>query len=623
MLEDSDSDEREGFFSNELSDQSSSTRSPPTLGILKTKNNISKSLPYPSLGTSFVPGSVNQIATESTDEDGLDEKAKALKKKNKLFRNFSKHGTKETKKKEKLFHKRKSSKNDEGSLIGVFGFSLSLVTDKTRLSDGIALPQIVRDCIDAVERNGLDMPGIYKNEVPKNKVDILKDQYDHFRVKPGSLVTVKDIHEVANLLKCFLFDLPDPIFTSTVSSVETADDKTGLHNLTKFLNKQPNESRTLFLWIISHFHNVLARSNENGVVGSDIVQLLSYSLRIHSTQFLTSVLLSNKCILQSPLIYVSNMRYPDALFSRFENRSIDSASPDQSTRSKGAGVVGGAKLNNACGESPPDSPTALRKDLRLYEDLLGNLHTKMEDPLADKGVEEELWEVQRIVTTYKRKLRALKTNQNDDKSSQASTNSSTKEVTTQSEPKSATETCDISDAAAVKPPPVVRHNSGDAGIAKPNDHQSGNEGSDVSKSVWLSEDTAVWNEFLRKSELEMKEQLVLEILSLRKVVASKEAQKAQLVHQVAVELDGATVDFKMKGHDSMTVEERAELARSQADTEAICRRMAEEVDAVCKRQADLSLIRCKAQNESTKNSSGNSPGVPISNLEQTDLVVAI
>ena len=62
------------------------------------------------------------------------------------------------------------------------------------------------------------------------------------------------------------------------------------------------------------------------------------------------------------------------------------------------------------------------------------------------------------------KLRALKTNQNDDKSSQASTNSSTKEVTTQSEPKSATETCDISDAAAVKPPPVVRHNSGDAGI---------------------------------------------------------------------------------------------------------------------------------------------------------------
>ena len=41
------------------------------------------------------------------------------------------------------------------------------------------------------------------------------------------------------------------------------------------------------------------------------------------------------------------------------------------------------------------------------------------------------------------------------------------------------------------------------------------------------------------------------------------------------------------------------------------------MDAVCKRQADLSLIRCKAQNESTKNSSGNSPGVPISNLEQS------
>ena len=47
-------------------------------------------------------------------------RTKALKKKNKLFRNFSKTGSKDGKKKEKLFHKRKSSKNEEGESIHGF-----------------------------------------------------------------------------------------------------------------------------------------------------------------------------------------------------------------------------------------------------------------------------------------------------------------------------------------------------------------------------------------------------------------------------------------------------------------------------------------------------------------------
>ena len=107
-----------------------------------------------------------------------------------------------------------------GSLTGLFGFPLSLVTDKTRLSDGIPLPQIVRDCLDAVERRGLEVPGIYTNEVAKGKIEVLKEQYEHLRVKPGSLVTVTDINEVACLLKTFLIELPDPVFSSSIAAVE-------------------------------------------------------------------------------------------------------------------------------------------------------------------------------------------------------------------------------------------------------------------------------------------------------------------------------------------------------------------------------------------------------------------
>ena len=102
------------------------------------------------------------------------------------------------------------------SLLGIFGFPLSVVTERTKLSDGIPLPQIVRDCLDAVERKGLDIPGIYKNEVAKQKIDFLKEQYEHFRVKPGSLVTVNDVNEIASLLKTYLMELnKDPFLIST------------------------------------------------------------------------------------------------------------------------------------------------------------------------------------------------------------------------------------------------------------------------------------------------------------------------------------------------------------------------------------------------------------------------
>ena len=71
MIDDCDSDEREGFFSNENSGGGHANKSPTNAGILKTKNSKSKSLPYPSLGigTTGPPA-----ATESTDDDCLDEK---------------------------------------------------------------------------------------------------------------------------------------------------------------------------------------------------------------------------------------------------------------------------------------------------------------------------------------------------------------------------------------------------------------------------------------------------------------------------------------------------------------------------------------------------------------------
>ncbi|XP_075245846.1 uncharacterized protein LOC142339589 isoform X2 [Convolutriloba macropyga] len=580
MLDDCDSDEREGFFSSENSGSHVSIKSATTAGA-RVKNTKSKSLPYPSLGP-FVASGV-PAATDSTDDD-LDEKTKALKKKNKLFRNFSKTGSKDGKKKEKLFHKRKSSKNEEGSLTGLFGFPLSLVTDKTRLSDGIPLPQIVRDCLDAVERRGLEVPGIYTNEVAKGKIEVLKEQYEHLRVKPGSLVTVTDINEVACLLKTFLIELPDPVFSSSIAAVEISDDKNGLNNLTKYLNKQPNENRFLFQWILSHFANVLSNSKQNGVSVSDIVQILSTTFRIHSTQFLTN-LLSCPSIMSS--LHVHNLKYPDALFGGTQNAAADVGSSDDLNRV--SGNVGGAKLNNACGLSPPDSPSTLKKDLLLYEDLLANLHSKMEDPLADK-------------------LRALKCSQGDDKISVNSGASTNKEQQPASDAIPANITSDrssISPSQSIEPSSktiqefkLKQDDSAGHRSFSPAEEDQTDKSQNIIRSntsPTVSGDADVWREFFTASEREMKEQLMSEIVNMRQVIAMLESQKAQLVNQVAHEL-GTTVEFKMKGTELMTDEEKEELAKNQADTEAIFRRMVEEVEVLTRKQADIKFLQWKTNN---------------------------
>ena len=70
-------------------------------------------------------------------------------------------------------------------------------------------------------------------------------------------------------------------------------------------------------------------------------------------------------------------KYPDALYDSRTYVDLSSGADSQHS-------LGGARLNTALGVSPPDSPRTLRKDLQLYEELLANLHSKMEDPLADK-----------------------------------------------------------------------------------------------------------------------------------------------------------------------------------------------------------------------------------------------
>jgi hypothetical protein len=96
----------------------------------------------------------------------------------------------------------------------VFGVTLSKLYER----DGLAVPMVVYQCIQAVDLFGLNVEGIYRLSGSVPHVNKLKNQFDtdsasgnlDFR-NPENFF--HDVNSVAGLLKQFFRDLPDPLLT--------------------------------------------------------------------------------------------------------------------------------------------------------------------------------------------------------------------------------------------------------------------------------------------------------------------------------------------------------------------------------------------------------------------------
>jgi hypothetical protein len=115
----------------------------------------------------------------------------------------------------------------------VFGVSL----DKLYERDGLAVPMVVYQCIQAVDLFGLNMEGIYRQSGSMNSINKLKVLFDTgtFPMMDKLVLDIADcmvdssspaldfrnpenfyhdVNSVTGLLKQFFRDLPDPLLTA-------------------------------------------------------------------------------------------------------------------------------------------------------------------------------------------------------------------------------------------------------------------------------------------------------------------------------------------------------------------------------------------------------------------------
>ncbi|XP_053386919.1 ralA-binding protein 1-like isoform X2 [Mercenaria mercenaria] len=308
-------------------------------------------------------------------------------------RDEKKEGKKEEKekhkgeKKPKLKVKKKSKHRDipahpvpEAIEKPVFGVALMTAIERNRSHDGVQLPALFRECIDYIEEHGLHCEGIYRISGVKSKVQHLKDLYNR-----GQPVYLEE-HEpniVAGVLKQFLRELPEPVLTNArIPKFEEAstirNERRRIESFLKLINDLPQCNRLLLSWMIVHMTHVIERQKENKMT------------------------LQNVSIVLSPTMQISH-RVLNVLFSHTKQLFKDTVIKRYVPPLKPATSRWSLEL--------PDNPAAIQEELSKQESLLNQLHEELAAGTGDPEKEEQIWEVQRVCTQLKRKIKLAQKNQ--------------------------------------------------------------------------------------------------------------------------------------------------------------------------------------------------------------------
>ncbi|KXJ94031.1 hypothetical protein Micbo1qcDRAFT_40749 [Microdochium bolleyi] len=151
----------------------------------------------------------------------------------------------------------------------VFGVNLTRLYQR----DGLAVPMIVHQCIQAVNLYGLNVEGIYRLSGSSTHVNKLKNLFD--TDSESSILDFRnpenffhDVNSVAGLLKQFFRDLPDPLLTAEhyqnlIEAAKHEDDVVRRDSLHAIINDMPDPNYATLRALTLHLHRVTEASSIN------------------------------------------------------------------------------------------------------------------------------------------------------------------------------------------------------------------------------------------------------------------------------------------------------------------------------------------------------------------------
>ncbi|KAG6038782.1 hypothetical protein E4U41_003714 [Claviceps citrina] len=181
---------------------------------------------------------------------------------------------------------RATASRDSESLspTAVFGVSLAEMFKR----DGVAVPMVVYQCIQAVDLFGLGVEGIYRQSGSVNHVNTLISKFNTDSSDPALDFRnpenfFHDVNSVTGLLKQFFRGLPDPLLTrelhdAFVNAAKHEDATLRRDSLHGIINSLPDPHYATLRAMTLHLHRVMDNSHVNRMSSQNLAVIFGPTL---------------------------------------------------------------------------------------------------------------------------------------------------------------------------------------------------------------------------------------------------------------------------------------------------------------------------------------------------------
>ncbi|XP_054611001.1 active breakpoint cluster region-related protein isoform X2 [Dunckerocampus dactyliophorus] len=147
---------------------------------------------------------------------------------------------------------------------GVFGVKINVVTKRERSK----VPYIVRQCIEEVEKRGIDEVGIYRISGVATDIQALKAAFDTNTKDILVMLSDMDINAIAGTLKLYFRELPEPLLTDRLypafmEGIALSDPAAKENCMMHLLRSLPDPNLMTFLTLLEHLKRVAEKEPLN------------------------------------------------------------------------------------------------------------------------------------------------------------------------------------------------------------------------------------------------------------------------------------------------------------------------------------------------------------------------
>ncbi|XP_063560777.1 breakpoint cluster region protein-like [Gorilla gorilla gorilla] len=130
------------------------------------------------------------------------------------------------------------------------------------------VPYIVRQCVEEIERRGMEEVGIYRVSGVATDIQALKAAFDVNNKDVSVMMSETDMNAIAGTLKLYFRELPEPLFTDEfypnfAEGIALSDPVAKKSCMLNLLSSLPEANLLTFLFLLDHLERVAEKEVVN------------------------------------------------------------------------------------------------------------------------------------------------------------------------------------------------------------------------------------------------------------------------------------------------------------------------------------------------------------------------